>query len=67
MNEEKEEEKDDDDMEKEDEDEDEDMREVRLLEIERRDGGVYSTNLGINEEEKKATKKVEGEGEEEGE
>jgi hypothetical protein len=50
-----------------DEDEDEDMREMRLLEIERREGGVYNTNSDINEEEKKATKKVEGEGEEEDE
>ena len=47
--------------------EEEDMREVRLLEIERREGGVYNTNVDINEEEKKATKRVEREGEDEDE
>jgi hypothetical protein len=51
-------------MEKEDEDEDEDMREVRLLEIERREGGVYTTNSDMDEEEK-ATKGAWREGEEE--
>ena len=43
------------------------MREVRLLEIERREGGVYNTNSNIDKEEKKATKKIEREGEEEDE
>jgi hypothetical protein len=51
-------------MEKEDEDEHEDMREVRLLEMERREGGAYNTDSDIDEE-KKATKKAEREGEEE--
>jgi hypothetical protein len=53
-------------MEKEPEDanEDEDMREVRSLEMERREGVVYNTNSDIGEEEKKATKKAEKEGEE---
>jgi hypothetical protein len=39
------------------------MREVRLLGMERREGGVYYTNSDIDEEEKKkATKKAEREG-----
>jgi hypothetical protein len=41
------------------------MREVRLLEIERREGGVYNTYSDMDEEEEKATKGAWREGEEE--